>query len=419
MSLFSGIGNGLKFNAASNSEPINPNSNSMFSGMFSRPIAGVPVDKETALTYGAVWRCVSMISEHLAMMPSRVFESNGDSRVIASDHPVDHLLYRQANEETNSYDFKQAIFAAALLEGNGIAEIEQLRNGEAAALWQLEWERVEMGRMQNGKLIYEIDNQRGANTYLRPDQVLHIKGFSRNGLTGLSVVSFAKQAISMGLAIEHFGAAFFGNGAMPGGVIEWGENATMPEGWGADAAKNLKKSWNKNHRGAGRNSGIEILEPGQKFKTVGIAPNEAQFLESRKFSKTEIAGWFGVPPHKLGDLERATNANIEMQNIEYVTDCLHRWAIRFEQEVNSKLLKGNYYNKFSFNSLIRGDLKTRQEFYKTMLDRGIYSINEVRALEDMNPVDGGDLRLVQMNMTDLRRAKEQGNTAQKRGTDNV
>lgn len=416
MSLFSGIGAGLNIDARSTA-PVDPSHSGggVFSGLFRPPIAGVPVNRDSALTYGAVWACVRLISEHIAMMPQRVYISTNDKREVASNHPVDHLLYRQANPETNAFDFKQSLVAAALLQGNGIAEIEALRNGDPGAFWQMEWDRVNPTRDAAGKLIYEISNGGAANTYLRPDQVLHLKGFSLDGLSGLSVVAFAKQAISLGLATEQFGAAFFGNGALPGGVIEWGDGATTPEDWGSNAAKNMKSTWNKRHQGAARGSGIEILEPGQRFRAISISPNEAQFLESRKFGITEVCRWFGIPPHKLADLDRATNSNIEMQNIEYVTDCLMRWAVRWEQEINAKLLRGDYYTKVSFNSLLRGDLKTRQEYYKTMMDRGVYSINDVLALEDRNPVENGDLRLVQMNMVSLDYANQNRNTIQQKG----
>ncbi|WP_297533493.1 phage portal protein [Thalassolituus sp.] len=421
MSLFEGIGAGLNFDARKTGvDPIgSPAGRGLFGFTFRKPIAGVPVNEESALTYSAVWDCVRLISEHIAMMPHRVHEQKGEKREVASGHAVDHLLYRQANPETNAFDFKQSLIAAALLGGNGLAEIDRVRSGEPGALWQIEWDRVNPTRDSAGRLVYEISNGGAANTYLRPQDVLHLKGFSVDGVVGLSPIMFAKQCISLGLAMEQFAAAFFGNGAIPGGVIEWKDEAQQPEEWGPDAARNQKKTWAKSHRGAANHGGIEIMEPGQTFKAIGIPPEASQFLESRKFGVTEICRWYGVPPHKLADLERSTNSNIEAQNIEYVTDCLMRWAVRFEQEVNAKLLRGNYYNKINFNSLLRGDMKTRQEYYKTMLDRGVYSINDVLGLEDRNPVDGGDLRMVPLNMVSLEQAAKNGNTIQqKTGTGN-
>lgn len=420
MSLFSGIGSGLNISAARTTLPEGTGGlGGVIRNMFARPAAGIPVDRDVALTHGAVWAAVSKISEHIAMMPHRVYQGDTSNRSVDHNHPADHLLHRQANPEMNSFDWCQAMFAHALLQGNGFSEIEWTKGGEPAALWLIDWDRVNPDRDSKGRLVYEISNGGAANTYLYPKDCIHLKGFSLDGVTGLSIVSFAKQAISLGLAMEQFGAAFFGNGALPGGVIEWGDNAVTPDGWNSTAAKNMKKTWNKNHRGPAKNSGIEILEPGQKFKTISISPEDSQFLQSRKFGITEIARWFGIPPHKMADLERATNSNIEMQNTEYVIDCLMPWSVRFEKEVNAKLMRGDNYSKISFNSLLRGDLKTRQEFYKTMLDRGIYNINEVRALEDLNPVQGGDLRLVQMNMVSLEQAAKNGNTVQQKGDNNV
>lgn len=419
MSIFSGVGAGLNISAARTTTPESPdgfgNSGGFLGNLFKRPTAGVPVNRDIALTYGAVWTAVSKISQHIAMMPQRVYANENGKRSVDYNNPVDDLLYRQANPEMNAFDFRQVMMACALLQGNGFAEIERLRSEEPGALWHIDWDRVNPDRDNQGRLFYEISNGGAANTYLRPDQCLHLKGFSMDGITGLSPVSYAKQVISLGLAMEQYGSAFFGNGALPGGVIEWGDNAIPPEEWDSTAAKNMKRTWNRNHRGSQKTSALEILEPGQKFRTISIAPEEAQFLQSRKFGITEIARWFNMPPHKMGDLERATNSNIEAQNIEYVTDCLQPWATRFEQEVNAKLLHGKNYTKVGFNSLLRGDLKTREAYYKTMLDRGVYSINDVLELEDRNPVVGGDLRLVQMNMVSLEQAAKMGNTIQQKG----
>lgn len=421
MSLFDSVGAGLNFDARKTGvdQVGTPAGRGLFGFTFRKPIAGVAVNEESALTYSAVWGCVRLVSEHIAMMPHRVHEQKGDKREVASSHAVDHLLYRQANPETNAFDFKQSLLAEALLNGNGIAEIDRVRSGDPGALWQIDSGRVNPTRDTAGRLVYEISNGGAANTYLPPQDVLHLKGFSVDGVMGLSPIMFAKQCISLGLAMEQFAAAFFGNGAIPGGVIEWRDAAVQPKDWGPDSARYQRNTWKKSHKGAANHGGIEIMEPGQTFKAIGIPPEASQFLESRKFGVTEICRWYGVPPHKLADLDRSTNSNIEAQNIEYVTDCLMRWAVRFEQEVNAKLLRGNYYNKINFNSLLRGDMKTRQEYYKTMLDRGVYSINDVLGLEDRNPVDGGDLRMVPLNMVSLEQAAKNGNTIQqKTGTGN-
>lgn len=384
---------------------------------FQRPIAGVPVDRDAALTYSAVWACVHLISNHIAMMPWRVFERLGDSRQIAADHPADGILYRVANDETNSFEFRKALMLQALLQGNGISEIERTRNGDPAALWSIDRDRVNAARDSRGRLVYEIAERGQPNSILMPSDVIHLRGGPTvDGVMGLSVIDFAKQCISHGLAMEQFGAAFFGNGAMPGGVIEWRENATQPDEWGGDAAKNLKSSWLKTAKGARNYGGVQILEPGQTYKAISISPEQAQFLESRKFGVTEICRWFGMKPHKIAELERSTNNNIEAENISYVIDTLSPWAVRLEQEVDFKLFGRNtrYYNKMNMAALLRGDLKARAEFYQKMRDLGAYCIDEIRAFEDLNPLDNGlgQLRLVQMNMMTVEQANANGNTAQ-------
>lgn len=424
MSLFDGLGNGLQIDAARRSSVDEVHSSSgggMFGLQFRRPIAGVPIDHDSALTYSAVWACTKIISEHIAMMPWRAFEKKNGVRQVADGSLLDGLLYRSPNDEMTSFDFRQALITSALLQGNGLAEIERTRHGEPAAFWGIDWQRVNPDRDRRGRLCYDIAENNGKNTVLYAKDVIHLKGMGYDGLQGYSVIEYAKQCISLGLATEQFGAAFFGNGAMPGGVIEWNDSGEQPDEWGPNAAKNMKSSWNKKHQGSAKHGGIEILEPGQTFKAISINPNDSQFLESRKFGINEVCRWFNVKPHKVADLERSTNSNIESQNIEHVTDTLLPWVTRLEQETDFKAYGRDTrkYSKHNMSALLRGDLKARQEFYSTMLDRGVYSIDEVRAFEDMNPLENGTgkIRLVPMNMATLEQAAKNGNTALTKGAD--
>jgi HK97 family phage portal protein len=429
MSLFDGLGNGLQIDAARRSsiDDVHPSTGGgMFGLQFRRPIAGVPIDHDSALTYSAVWACTKVISEHIAMMPWRAFEKKDGVRQVADGSLLDGLLYRSPNDEMTSFDFRQQLILSALLQGNGLAEIERTRHGDPVAIWGIDWQRVNPDRDRRGRLCYDIAENNGPNTVLYAKDVIHLKGMGYDGLQGYSVVEYAKQCFSLGLATEQFGAAFFGNGAMPGGIIEWNDSGEQPDGWDSNAAKNMKSSWNKKHQGSSKHGGIEILEPGQKFKPISISPNEAQFLESRKFGINEVCRWFNVKPHKIADLERSTNSNIESQNIEHVTDTLLPWVTRLEQETDFKMYGRDTrrYSKINMSALLRGDLKARQEFYKTMLDRGVYCIDDVLAFEDMNPLENGvgQLRLVPMNMSTLEQAVKNGNTgkdkaAQDKGTD--
>ena len=427
MSLFDAVGAGLNFDARKTGIDMPVGSGGgMFSNlMFRRPVAGVAVNRDSAMTYGAYYACVRLIAENIAMLPWRVYESSDGIRKIAEGRPEDGMVYRAANDETNSYEFRMALMVSALTEGNGIAEIDRLGSGEAGALWHIDWSRVNPARDRRGRLIYDIAETNQPNTVLNAADVIHLRGgVTHDGVTGLSVLQYAKQCISLGLAMEQFGAGFFGNGAMPSGVIETDNDWAEPDEWGPDSVKNIKNTWRKrNSNAAGLNGGVEVLEPGQKFKPISISPGEAQFLESRQNGVLEVCRWFNVKPHKVASLERSTNNNIEAQNIEHVTDCLQPWVTRLEQEVDFKLFrkKTQYYNKLNLAALLRGDLKAREVFYKTMLDRGVYSIDEVRAFEDMNPLpDGlGKQRFVQANMSTLEFAKQHGNTIQqKTGTGN-
>ncbi len=425
--IFDSLGSGLAgFSAARTTRPdeVYQPGGGMFGLSFQRPIAGVPISRDSALTYSAVWACTEIITNHIAMMPWRVFERRGDVRRVASDHPADAMLYRVTNDETNSYEFRKALVLSALMQGNGFAEIERTRAGDPAGLWFIDRDRVDAQRDRRGRLVYEVSESNGPNKVFKPSELIHLRGGPTvDGVMGLSVIDYARQSLSHGLAVDQFGAAFFGNGAMPGGVIEWDTDAAEPDGWDGDAAKNQKKTWLKQHKGAKNYGGLQILEPGQRFKAISITPEQAQFIETGRWKVTDVCRWFNVKPHKIAELERSTNNNIESENVGHVTDTLLPCATRLEQEVDFKLFGRDtrYYNKINLSALLRGDLKARKEFYQSMMDRGVYSIDEVRAFEDTNPLDDGmgKLRLVQMNMTSVEQAAADGNTGSKSGDNNA
>jgi len=394
-----------------------------FISFFTMPKSGIKVDEHVALTYSAVWACVRIISEGIAILPWHVLHNDGDKRTIKRDHPVDYLLHKQPNPETSSFIFRETITAHALLNGNGYAEIERSLSGDPVALWIITPNRVTPKRDPQGRLYYEVSNEGGTTANVPSEDMLHLKGLSYDGLVGYGVIELAQETISMGLAAEGFGASFFGNGAVLSGVI------TKPAGSGKlekSAILNLLKSFRKRHVGAGKNHKVEFLDQGMEYKQIGIPPEQAQFLESRRFQVLDICRWFGVKPHKVAELERSTNNNIEHQAIEHVTDTLAPWVRRWEQEVDVKLFKrperDRYDAKMNMKALLRGDIKTRGEFYKIMTSIGAYSINDVLRLEDENPIGSeGDLRLVPMNMVSITQAYRDGKTAvtKTRSTDSV
>lgn len=367
---------------------------------FPRTQAGIFVDEETALKYSAVWSAVRIISETMASLPwSHLKNRPNGGKEKLSDSNVSHVLGKMTNPETCAFTFRETIVAHGLLWGNGYAEIERDLRGKLKALWIIPPNRVNVTRDEDNNLVYEIVNIDQPNTVLPANRIFHLKGLGYDGLVGYSVIALAAQSIGLGLATEQYGASFFGSGSIPGGVL------THPGKLSDPAKDNLRDAWNKHHRGANKGGAIAVLEEGLKYESLGIPPDDAQFLETRKFQVAEIARWFRVPPHKIGDLENATFSNIWQQNIQFVTDAVVPWALRLEQEADAKLLSANRvsgtFTKLNVNGLLRGDTASRFDAYTKGRQWGWLSADDVREFEDMNPLPNGEgkIYLVPMNMT--------------------
>ena len=392
-----------------------PGFGSIFSFLSGQPKAGISVNEEIALTNSAVFAAISLISNSVSMLPWGVYRKRVEGGKIyreqQTDLLLDDILSSVTNTETSSYNFRKTLTGNGLGWGNGYAEIERSRSGEVGALWQIDPARVNPDRDSRGRLIYDIANGGAANTVLAPDRVFHLKDFSSDGIVGKSRIRLAREAIAHGLAMETFGATLFGNGANFSGFLKHPGQITK------DAREKLLASIKEKFVGPGKANKLGILWEGMEFIKTTIAPEEAQFLESRQFHVADIARWFNLPPHKIGDLSRATFNNIEEMNRETVNSAYMPWIIAWEQEANIKLLtreqrQDGFYTKMNVNALLRGDVKSRAEFYKTMQEYGDFSINEVRAFEEMNPIDNGDIHTVQVNRVSLDRLAADGTTAQ-------
>lgn len=362
--------------------------------------AGVTVTEDTALTLPEWWACVAVISRTVASLPWGVYErtSNGRKPVLGA---VDWLLNNQPNPEMTAFSFREALMGHVLNWGNGYAEIERDLAGRVTALWLITPDRVCPERDQDtGALTYRVRNDAGADTYLTPAQVLHVHGLGYDGLVGYSVARMAARSIGVGIAQDTFGQAFYANGTMFGGIIE------VPNRMSPQQIADEENHLNSVHKGPDKAFKIRVAQQGVKVHPMSMPLTDAQFIESRGLSITTAARWLGVPPHKIADLSRSTNNNIEHQGIEFVTDAIVPWAMRFEQEANTKLFgarsMGRVYTKMSLQGLMRGDAKSRAEFYRTMTQIGAMTVNEVRGLEDMNGIGpSGDVPLVQLNQTTL------------------
>ena len=357
--------------------------------------AGASVSPTNALEVSSVWAAVRLIAGTMGTLPKPVYQHVDGGKQKARSHPLYRLLHDSPNPETPSFVFFEALQAHLLLYGNAYAEIERNGAGIPVALWPLHPANVRVER-RNGRKVYLVLVQ-GQEVPLAAENVLHVPGFSLDGSVGLFPIQLARNAVGLAKATEEYGSRFFSNDARPGGAL------THPGKLGAEAADRLKKSWNAAHQGLSAAQRVAVLEEGMTFQPFGIPPEHAQFLETRKFSVTEIARVFGIPPHLIGDLERATFSNIESQQIQFVQFCIEPWARRWEQVLNHDLFEtsGDYFAEFNLEGLLRGDSASRASFYNALFGIGVLSPNDIRERENMNRVEGGDARYVPLNMQQL------------------
>lgn len=361
---------------------------------------GVRVSPETAMRTTAVYCAVKILAEGVASLPLVVYRRRDTKgKDPAYDHHVYRLLHDEPNPEQTSFAWREYMQASLGLRGNGYAHIQRDRGGRPMALWTLPADRTRAFR-RNRELKYETYGSDGKRVELDSDDVLHVPGlaFGGDGLNGLSPIGMAREAVALAVVAERHGSTFFANASRPSGALEC--PTEMPE----PARQRLIDSFKEMTLGKNTYRTV-LLEEGVTWKPMAIPNEDAQFLETRKFQISEIARLYRIPPHMLADLEHATFTNIEQQSIDFVVNTLVPWFVRWEQELNRKLFgpieRGRYFVKFNAGGLLRGDIQSRYEAYAVGRQWGWLSVNDVRELEDMNPVDGGDEYLTPMNMQPL------------------
>lgn len=378
------------------SSPENPSTSlsnpaAWLTGLFGTSKTGVQVSEDNALTFSAVYAAVRIISETIASIPLNVYQADGETRVKAVGHPIQDLLAKAPNSVSSTFTFREAMAANLVLHGNAYAKIEMNAAGRPTALIPLNPMKVEV-KVVDGEKVYIFADK---HTYL-DYEIIHFVGLSLNGLTGKSPLAMAREAVAIGLAAQEYGARFYSNGANAGGVI------TAPGRLNTEVVKRLRESWNRAQSGLGSSHSTAILEEGMKYEKIGLDPEAAQFLQSRKFQVNEIARIFRIPPSYLADLDNSsTKANVEQQAIQFVNDCITPYVRRMEVELNRKLFREdepNLYAYFDMTGLMRGDQKARYEAYATARQWGWLSVNDIRDLENLNPVEGGDIYLQPLNM---------------------
>ena len=395
----------------SRDKPINSTNGAGYRYYFGGTTAGTTVTERSAMQISAVYACVRVLSEAIASLPLHTYRIESDgSKQKAVDAPIYRILHDEPNPEMTSYIFRETLMTHLLLWGNAYAQIIRNGRGEVVALYPLMANRMRVDRDENGHIYYEYQvsnsdapTMKNGTVRLTTADVLHVPGLGFDGLVGYSPIAMAKNSIGMAMATEEYGATFFKNGANPSGILSMPGVVKDPE--------KIRKSWEAGFSGSRNANKVAILEEGMTYTPISISPEQAQFLETRKFQLDEIARIFRIPPHMIGDLEHATFSNIEEQSLEFVTYTLEPWLVRWEQSMNRSLLlseeKDHYFIHFNVDGLLRGDYASRMAGYATGIQNGIFSVNDVRELENMDLLsneEGGNLHILNGNVVKLKDA---------------
>jgi len=366
--------------------------------------AGMRVSADTAMRSSAVWGCVRLISESMATLPLLIYRRQDDGgRERDDQHPLADLLHYQPNGHQTAFEFIEMMTGHVLLRGNAYAEIIPGRRGLVDQLIPIHPDTVDVEVLKDGSMRYTVRLEGGEKRILNDDRVFHIRGLSSDGVTGLSVIEYARESIGLAQATEQYGARFFGNGSRPGGILKHPGKLNQP------AADRLKASWETAHSGENQHR-VAVLEEGVEWQQIGLSPEDSQFLATREFQVVDIARWFRVPLHMIQETSKSTSwgSGIEQLSLAFVQFTLLPWARRWEQAILRDLIIApqTYYAEFKVDALARGDQQSRFNAYAMGRQWGWLSVNDVRQLENMNPIEGGDEYIVPLNMRDASQPME-------------
>ncbi len=409
----------------SRDKPQNRTAGAGYTFFMGNSAAGKSVTEHSAMQMTAVYACVRILAEAIAGLPLHLYKhSENGGKEKAFEHPLYQILHNEPNPEMSSFVFRETLMTHLLLWGNAYAQIIRNGKGEVVALYPLMPNKMSVDRDKNGQLFYSYQRsndealKNNGTVILSPQDVLHIPGLGFDGLVGYSPIAMAKNAIGLAIAAEEYGSKFYSNGAAPSGVLEHPGTIKDPS--------RVRESWQSTFGGSGNSHKVAVLEEGMKYTPISISPNEAQFLETRKFQINEIARIFRVPPHMVGDLEKSSFSNIEQQSLEFVKYTLDPWVIRWEQSIQRTLLnpkeKKQYFAKFNVEGLLRGDYQSRMNGYATARQNGWMSANDIRELEDIDLIpdeQGGNLYLINGNMLPLDKAGAFAKTNNSGGKENA
>jgi HK97 family phage portal protein len=362
--------------------------------------SGVRVDAETALRSTVVLACIRVLSTSVAGLPLHLYRRlPGGGKEIAREHPLYRILHTQPNSWQTSFEWREQMMLHLLTTGAAFDE-KVYTGGQISEIVPLHPSRMKVEQIETGRLRYTYREASGSSTVYTQDAIMSVRGMSDDGVNGMSMIELARDAIGLARACEIHGATFFGNGARPGVILST-DQMLSPE-----AAENTRNQWERAHRGPDRSNRTAVLQGGLKVSELGGNNQESQFLEARRFQVEEVCRIWGIPPHLAGDLSRSSYSNIEQQSLDYVQNGLMPWLRRIESAIARDLLDGDdeYFAEFDTRGALRADAAGRATYYNTLWNLGVASVNEIRSWENMNPVEGGDTRFVQLNMTTLDKA---------------
>lgn len=357
--------------------------------------SGVAVSPETAMRLSAVWACVNVRSEDVGKLPCHLYRRLPDGgKERATDHPVYRLMHDQPNPRMTAFAFRQVMQANLDLRGNAYALKDFDARGRVTALWPVNPAHVEVLKTADGReLFYRISVPGRPQETLPGEMVFHLCGASLDGVVGMSPIAYHRETIGMALAAQKYGAQFYGNNAVPLGALK------VPQVLAPEASAKLREAWKARYQGKRE---LAIFDGGMEWVQTSVSQEDAQYIETLGFQNTEIWRIYRMPPHKVQDLTRSTNNNIEQQALEYVTDCLDGQLVRWQQTLAADLLldeeRGKYFFEFLREALLIGDIKSRYEAYAVARNWGWLSVNDIRERENMNKVENGDIRLQPLNM---------------------
>lgn len=380
--------------------------------------SGVSISPNTALRHTAVFACNRVLSESIASLPLTIYkEDDKGNREKAKNHPLYDILHATPNAETTTMQWRETMITSLNMKGNHYTQIIRDNAGRVNSLWSLETDRITVKRLESTKELIFIYNTGTKEIALKFEEVLNVCGLSLDGMTGISPITYNRESLSLSKAMEEYGGKYFKNSSTSTGAFAiQGELSDV-------AYERMKKDFTSSYSGMVNAHKPMILEGGAKFESLSMSNEDSQFLDSRKYQRSEIASIYRVPLHMINDLERATFSNIEQMSLDFVIYSLTPWLVRIEQAMNRDLLtkkerNDGYYVKHNLAGLLRGDMKSRAELFTKYTQNGIFTINDVLKLEDMNETENGDGRYVQMNMTTIESIND-GKNLKQEGSQNA